>query len=435
MDPVNVGFIGFGAVLLLIALRFPIGVALGGVAILGMAYLRDFNIAFGLLEGGPFEFAASWTLSAIPMFLLMGAVAHYSGISNALFYAARMWFGRLPGGLAVATNFGCAAFAAASGSSTATAAAFGKIAIPEMRKANYDMGLATGVVASAGTLGTLIPPSVGMLIYGIFAEVSISKLFIAGILPGILSAAIYGGMIVIRCKLNPELAPVNDEKPSFREKVYSLKDVWPLVVLIIAIMGGLYTGWFTPTEAGAGGAAISLLITYLQRRLTWDLFRRAIVEALSATSRIFFVAIGAVMLTKFMAMSETPFYMAEVLGTWAGDPLYLVIACSVIYIVLGMFMDPLGIKLLTLPIMIPMFEALKLDLIWFGILVVKFVEIGLITPPVGFNVYVIKSVVEDQVELDVIFKGVTWFLVCDIITLAILIMFPEISTYLPSLMD
>jgi tripartite ATP-independent transporter DctM subunit len=434
LQSIEIGFYGFALVLVLIGLRFPIGVALGLVSLIGITILKGINVTFAIVETIPFEFAAHWTLSAIPMFLLMGSVAHHSGIAKSLFDAARVWLGMLPGGLAVATNFGCAGFAAASGSSTATAAAFGRFAIPEMDKAGYDQGLSTGVVASAGTLGTLIPPSIGMLIYGLFAEVSISKLFIAGILPGILSAGIYAGMIIARCKLNPKLAPKVEFEVTWRLRLTVLRDVWPLGLLIIGILGGLYTGLFSPTEAGACGAFFAIVIAALQRRLTVKLLRTSIAEALSATARIFFVAVGAVLLTKFLAMSGAPFFLADLMGEWAGDPVYLVAASSIIFITLGMFLDPLGIKLLTLPILIPMFEALHLDLIWFGILVVKYVEIGLITPPVGLNVYVIKSVVGDGVKLETIFRGVTWFLVCDIITLFILIMFPAISTWLPSTM-
>ena len=434
MENYEIGLWAFGLVLLMIALRFPIGVALGLVSIGGVMLLKGVNVTFAMLEAIPFEFAAHWTLSAIPMFLLMGSIAHHSGIAEALYVAARVWLGRAPGGLAVATNFGCAAFAAASGSSTATAAALGRLAIPEMDKAGYDQGLSTGVVASAGTLGGMIPPSIGMLIYGLFAEVSIAKLFIAGILPGILSAAIYAGMIMTRCVINPSLAPKIEMRVTWGMRFAALRDVWPLILLIFGILGGLYSGLFSPTEAGACGAFFAMVIAALQGRLNWQMFRDSVTEALSATARIFFVAVGAVLLTKFLAMAGTPFFLAEMFKTIAADPVYLVAGSSLIFIFLGMFLDPLGIKLLTLPILIPMFEALGLDLIWFGILVVKYVEIGLITPPVGFNVYVIKSVVGDRVPLETIFKGVTWFMVMDVITLIILIAFPSISTWLPSTM-
>ena len=434
MENYEIGLWAFGLVLVMIALRFPIGVALGLVSVGGVTLLKGINVTFAMIEAIPFEFAAHWTLSAIPMFLLMGSIAHHSGIAEALYAAARVWLGRAPGGLAVATNFGCAAFAAASGSSTATAAALGRLAIPEMNKAGYDQGLSTGVVASAGTLGGMIPPSIGMLIYGLFAEVSIAKLFIAGILPGILSAAIYAAMIMTRCVINPSLAPKIEMRVTWGMRFAALRDVWPLILLIFGILGGLYSGLFSPTEAGACGAFFAMVIAALQGRLNWQMFRDSVTEALSATARIFFVAVGAVLLTKFLAMAGTPFFLAEMFKKIAADPVYLVAGSSLIFIFLGMFLDPLGIKLLTLPILIPMFEALGLDLIWFGILVIKYVEIGLITPPVGFNVYVIKSVVGDSVPLETIFKGVTWFVVMDVITLLILIAFPAISTWLPNTM-
>ena len=438
MTALEIGFWSFGAILLLIAVRIPIGVALGGIAFLGITQLRDVDVAFALIGDTPFEFAAHYSLSAIPMFLLMGSVAHHSGISHSLFRAARLWFSGLPGGLAVATNLACAAFAAASGSSVATAAAMGRIAIPEMLKQGYEKGLATGVVASAGTLGSLIPPSILFVLYGIFAEVSIVKLLIAGVFPGLLTAAIYTIMIIARCKLNPSLAPPIDpaEIAALRpERMRALLQVWPLVALIVGIIGGLYAGIVTPTEAGAGGAVLAFVISGIQGRLNYQVFRDSLIEAISATARIFFVAVGAVMYTKFLALTGMPTFLGNVIGDWALDPILLVVAASILYLILGMFLDPLGLLLLTLPILLPMFEGLNLDLIWFGVLVVKFLEIGLLTPPVGFNVYVIKSVVGDTIPLETIFRGVAWFLACEVVVVVLLVAFPEISLYLPSTMD
>ena len=438
MTALEIGFWSFGAILLLIAVRIPIGVALGGIAFLGITQLRDVDVAFALIGDTPFEFAAHYSLSAIPMFLLMGSVAHHSGISHSLFRAARLWFSGLPGGLAVATNLACAAFAAASGSSVATAAAMGRIAIPEMLKQGYEKGLATGVVASAGTLGSLIPPSILFVLYGIFAEVSIVKLLIAGVFPGLLTAAIYTIMIIARCKLNPSLAPPIDpaEIAALRpERMRALLQVWPLVALIVGIIGGLYAGIVTPTEAGAGGAVLAFVISGIQGRLNYQVFRDSLIEAISATARIFFVAVGAVMYTKFLALTGMPTFLGNVIGDWALDPILLVVAASILYLILGMFLDPLGLLLLTLPILLPMFEGLDLDLIWFGVLVVKFLEIGLLTPPVGFNVYVIKSVVGDTIPLETIFRGVAWFLACEVVVVVLLVAFPEISLYLPSTMD
>jgi len=433
MTPLALGFWSLALVMVLIAVRLPIGVALGSVGIAGIIGLRGYEVGFGLIKDTPFEFGASWTLTAIPMFLLMGSVAHNSGISSALFKAARLWFGALPGGLAVATNLACAGFAAASGSSVATAAAMGRIAIPEMLRQGYEKGLATGTVASAGTLGSLIPPSILFVLYGIFAEVSIVQLLIAGILPGLLTAAVYTIMIVGRCMVSPEIAPKlsPEEIEALRpERWQSLLEVWPILLLVLAIIGGLFAGIMTPTEAGAAGAFLAFVIAFIQRRLTWQVFRDSVLESTSATARIFFVAIGAVIYSKFLTLSGMPNFMGEQLSGIALDPILLVIAASIIYLILGMFLDPLGLLLLTLPVLLPMFEALNLDLVWIGVLIVKYMEIGLLTPPVGFNVYVIKSVVGDDISLETIFRGVTWFLGCEAVVVALLIAFPQISLFL-----
>ncbi|MAF48612.1 MAG: C4-dicarboxylate ABC transporter [Rhodospirillaceae bacterium] len=434
MSSIAIGFASIAAVLVLLALRAPIGVALGLVSLVGIWMVRGFDVSVGTLRTIPFEFAANWSLSAIPMFILMGAVAHHSGITVALFRAARLWLGRLPGGLAVATNFACAGFAAASGSSVATSAAMGRIAIPEMIRQGYDKGLATGVVTSAGTLGALIPPSILFILYGIFAEQSITRLLIAGILPGLLTAGIYAVMIVARCKANPALAPKLDEQVSTAEKWNSLAPIWPLLLLIVGIIGGLYSGLVTPTEAGAFGAFLAFIIVATQGRLTWQVIRDSVIEATSATARLLFVAVGAILLSHLMALTGVPAYLGSIVGEYALDPLFLVIGTSLIYIILGMFLDPLGILLLPLPILLPMFEILQLDLIWLGVLVVKYLEIGLLTPPVGFQVYVVKSVVGDEISLETIFRGVGWFLACEVVIMTLLIAFPQISLLLPNLM-
>ncbi len=438
MSSITLGFMSFGAVLLLIAVRIPIGAALGGVAILGFIQLRGVDVAFGVLKNAPFQFAAHWTLSAIPMFLLMGSVAHNSGLSQQVFRAARIWLSGLPGGLAVATNMACAAFAAASGSSVATAAAMGRIAIPEMLKQGYEKGLATGVVASAGTLGAVIPPSIAFVLYGVFAEVSIVKLLIAGIIPGLLTAAVYTVMIVGRCSLNPALAPRIDatELASLQDMRWqSLISVWPILALILAIIGGLYGGYFTPTEAGAAGALFALIIAALNGQLSASVLWTSLVESMATTARIFFIAVGAVLYTRFLALTGLPAYLGSEAGSLALDPVLFVIGVSLVYLILGMFLDPLGVLLLTLPIVLPMTEALHLDPIWFGVIVVKYLEIGMLTPPVGFNVYVIKSVVGDEISLETIFRGVLWFLACEVVIMILLIGFPELSTFLPNSMS
>jgi len=437
MSTLGLSITSLAAVLLLIGMRMPIGVALGAVAFGGFWYLRNIKVALGVLGEVPFAFAANWDLTAIPMFLLMGAIANNSGISASLFRAARAWFSGLPGGLAVATNISCAGFAAACGSSVAAAAAMGRLAVPEMLRHGYDRGLATGVVASAGTLAALIPPSILFILYGVFAEVSIIKLLIAGVLPGLLTAAVYTGMIVVRCKLNPSLAPALDAEDAAalaRERRESLKDVWPLLVLILGIIGGLYGGVVTATEAGGAGALLALAISLAQRRMSFDAFKRSVKDSMASTAQIFFVGMGAVMYTRFLALAGVASMFTDMIGGWAVDPLLLVVAASLIYLVLGMFLDPIGMMLITIPVLVPMFKAANLDLVWFGVLVVKYVEIGLLTPPVGFNVYVVKNAVGESIPLETIFRGCLWFLACEAVTMTLLIAFPEISLWLPNTM-
>jgi C4-dicarboxylate transporter, DctM subunit len=427
-----------GLILVLIALRLPIGVAMGLVAFAGFWYVRDLNVALSILRDTPFVFAASWDLSAIPMFLLMGAVAGNSGIGTALFRAAVAWFGSLPGGLAVATNWACAGFGAASGSSVAAAAVMARLAVPEMLKHKYDKGLATGVCASGGTLDALIPPSIAFVIYGIFAEVSIVKLLLAGIIPGILTATIYMIMIVGRAWLNPKVAPpivFDDRQALWRERWASLGEIWPIVVLIMGVIGGLYAGIVTPTEGGAAGALLAVVIGVAQRKLNWAGFVDSFKDAISTTSQLFFIGIGAIIYTKFLALAGTADMFVDLIGKWALDPLLLVIGVSIIYIILGTFMDPLGMILLTIPVFVPMFAALKLDLVWFGVLVVKYIGISLLTPPVGFNIYVVATATGNTIPLKTIYRGCYWFLGSEVIIMALLIAFPEISLWLPNSMQ
>jgi tripartite ATP-independent transporter DctM subunit len=304
-----------------------------------------------------------------------------------------------------------------------------------MLKAGYAPSLATGTVAAAGTLAALIPPSIPFVLYGIFSETSVTKLLIAGILPGLLTAAIYGAMLVGRCIAFPELAPPVDITTTARERWRALWDIWPVAFLILGVIGSLMSGIVTPTEAGAYGAFLAYVIAIVQRRLTWTAFRLSVIEAVTSTSRLLFVAVGAILLTKFLALSGLPFYLADRMEGLSLDPVLLIAGTSVVYLVLGMFLDPLGILLITIPIFVPIFERLGMDLVWFGVIVVKYLEIGLLTPPVGFNVYVIKTVVGPDISLETIFKGVGWFLACEVIIMILLIAFPQISLYLPGLMN
>ncbi|MBI1622023.1 TRAP transporter large permease [Aquamicrobium zhengzhouense] len=437
MDALTFGLTTLGIILGLIALRVPIGVALGVVSVLGLAYVRNFNVAWSILRETPFTFAANWDLTAIPMFLLMGAIANHSGISTALFRAARLWFSALPGGLAVAANMASVGFAAACGSSLASAAAMGRLAIPEMLRAGYDRALATGVVASAGTLAAVIPPSILLVLYGVFAEVSISRLLVAGVIPGLLTGLAYTMLILIRCWMNPQLAPRLDDnelQTLKAERMRSLREIWPVIALIGGVVGGLYSGIVTPTEAGAVGAALALLIAVLQGRINMEGVAASLKESMSATAQIFFVGMGAVMYTRLLSLTGVSGLLADMMSGFAGDPILVILAISAIYLILGMFLDPLGIMLITMPVFLPMIKALGLDLIWFGIIVVKYVEIGMITPPLGMNVFVVKSVVGDKVPIWTIYRGVGWFLLAEVFVMALLIIYPQITLFLPELM-
>jgi C4-dicarboxylate transporter DctM subunit len=309
--------------------------------------------------------------------------------------------------------------------------------VPEMLKQKYDKGLATGVCASGGTLDALIPPSILFVIYGVFAEVSVPKLLIAGILPGLLTAAVYMIMIMVRCQLDPSLAPkveFPDRAALWRERWDSLAGIWPVLVLIIGVMGGLYAGVVTPTEGGAVGAFLAALIGVVQRKLNVEGFIEALKDAMATTAQLFFVGMGAILFTKFLALSGTADMFKEVIGQWALNPLLLVVAISIIYIILGTFMDPLGMILLTIPVFVPMFAALNLDLVWLGVLVVKYIGISLLTPPVGFNIYVVATATDNSIPLQTIYRGCYWFLACEVLIMTLLIAFPQISLFLPSLM-
>jgi tripartite ATP-independent transporter DctM subunit len=435
MSDLAIGFVSLAAILVLIAIRVPIGIALSTVAFVGTTAIAGSATTFSLAGLLPYDFAASWELSAIPMFLLMGTLTFHTGLVTSLYDAARLWLRALPGGLAVATNLACAGFAAASGSSVATTVAMGRIAVPEMLRAGYDKGLSTAVAACAGTLGSLIPPSVLMILYCAFTGQSVAKMFLAGVLPGLLTAAIYAGMIIGRCYFKPSLAPRLEGHANWAERIAVLRSTWPLPLLILGVIGGLYGGLVTPTEAGAFGAGLAFLIALAQGKLTWAAVKISVIEALEGTATIFFAALGAILLTRLMAFSGVPDVLSELAKEWATEPWMLVLGCSIVYFILGCFLEPIGLVLLTLPVMIPAFEAKGVDMIWFGIMVVKYVEIGLMTPPVGLNVYAVKTIVGDAVSLNSIFAGTAWFLVCEALILVLLFLFPEITLVLPNMMS
>lgn len=369
------------------------------------------------------------------MFLLMGYLCFHAGLTKGLFDAARVWLSALPGGMAIATVFGAAGFAAVTGSSVACAAAMGRIAVPEMLRQGYDTSLATGTVAAAGTIGALIPPSILMIMFGIIAEVPISQLFLGGIGAGLLTGFGYAIVITIRATLQPEAAPRLTERVPLSERILALKEIWPVLLLVIGVFGGLFSGVFTPTEAGAVGAFLSFIIAALKGSLSFRNFRNALLETLLTTGALFIIAIGASMLTRFLAFSGAGDYLSALVAAMGADELLLLLGISLIYLVLGMFLEPLGAMLLTLPILLPIIETTGFSLVWFGVLLTKFLEIGMITPPVGLNVFVIKGVVGDLASTTTIFRGIMWFLVADLIVVMLLIGFPQITLFLPGLLN
>jgi C4-dicarboxylate transporter, DctM subunit len=427
---------GFGILLALLALRMPIGLSLISVAFFGIALETNLRAAIGSVARLPYELATNWSFSAIPMFLLMGFVASESGLTRGLFAATRILLARLPGNLACASVLASALFAAASGSSVATASAMSRIAIPEMLRRGYDQGLASGSVAAAGTLGSLIPPSILMVLYGVYADVSIGALFMAGILPGILSVVIYLGMIVTRCLINPALA--GDHGPRIAEERLPLwmilRDITPLPLLAAIVMGSISMGWATPTEAGALGALGAVVIAIMFGTFRLPVFFSALRQTAITFTSIFIIVIGGALLTRFVAVAGLNTALTQLFADSLLGPLGLIILVSALYIILGMFIDSIGLLLLTAPLILPMANAAGVDLIWFGIILIKLLEIGLITPPVGLNIFVIQSTMKGAIPMPAIFRGVSWFITMDLLTLIILVAFPAVTLWLPSLL-
>ncbi|KYZ85531.1 C4-dicarboxylate ABC transporter [Alcanivorax sp. KX64203] len=434
MSDVQIGLTGLALLLVLIGLRVPIGMALIGVSFGGLWYLMGWGVAWGSLGLIPYQFAANWVLSSVPMFLLLGFICFHAQLTQGLFRAARLWLASIPGGLAVASIFGSAGFAAVSGSSVACSAAMGRIAVPEMIRHKYHPELATGTVAVAGTIGALIPPSIIMILYGIIAQVPITGLFLGGISAGILTTVGYILVVMIRVKLNPSLAPDVKEEVSRREKVAALKETWPVLLIMIGIFGGLFGGIFTPTEAGAVGAFLACIVAWMRKALTWERFRNAILETLLTTGALMVIAVGASLLTRFLALSGAGDYLSSLVIGGGASTFMVLLMIVVIYLLLGMFLEPIGAMLLTLPIVLPIIGAADLSLLWFGVVLTKLLEIGMITPPIGMNVFVIKGVVGNLASTTSIFKGIFWFLIMDLFVLIFLMTVPDFILFLPRMM-
>ncbi|MGR3603656.1 TRAP transporter large permease [Sulfitobacter sp.] len=433
MDDIGIGLGGLALLFVLIGLRVPIGVALIGVSFAGLYVLLGWRVAWGALAVMPYQFSANWVLSSVPMFLLLGFICYHAELTQGMFRAARVWTSALPGGLAIAAVFGSAGFAAVCGSSVACAAAMGRIAVPEMMRARYNAELATGTVAVAGTIGALIPPSIILILYGVIAQVSVPQLFLGGITAGIISAIGYCVVILVRVKLNPALAPVG-VRSSWPERIGALKDTWPILVVMIGIFGGLFSGAFTPTEAGAIGAFLSCLVGLARRTLNWRRFRLAVEETMITTAALIVIGVGATLLTRFLTLSGAGDYLSDSIIGLSANPAMILLGIILIYLILGMFLEPIGAMLLTMPIVLPIVQDLDWSLLWFGIVLTKLLEIGMVTPPIGMNIFVIKGVVGNIATTTQIFRGVMWFILMDLIVLGVLAIWPEITLFLPAVM-
>jgi tripartite ATP-independent transporter DctM subunit len=427
-----IGAVSTAIVLLLVAIRVPIGIAMGVVAFGGISASISLNAGLGILKAVPFEMVGDWNLSAIPMFLLMGYVAASADLTKNLFRSARITLGWMPGGLASATVISAALFASASGSSVATAAAFSRTAVPEMLRAKYDAGLATGSVAAAGTLGALIPPSVLMIVYGITMSESINSLFLAGLIPGLLSAVVFILYITIRVWITPSIAPRFTESITAQERREAFRDVWPLPLIVTCIIGGIFVGLFTPTEAGAIGAGLTILLALVRRSITTQNFMDAVRRTATGTASIFIIVVGAALFQRMLGLTGIAGHFSDLVATQFDSQLTVILAISVLYLIMGCFLEPVSIMLLTLPVLAPVLENFDINLIWFAVIVVKLLEMGMVTPPMGLNIFVVKGALGDQVPLGKIFKGTFGFLMSDFVTLGLIIAFPVLSLWLPS---
>ncbi len=429
MSPVFVGILGILFLFLLLTLRMQIGFCMALVGFLGFAVLGSFESGFSILGMEPFRIGSSYGLTVIPLFILMGQFANYSRMAFDVYETVYRWIGFLPGGLSMATIGACGGFAAISGSSLAAAATMGAVAMPEMKRFHYRDSLATGCIAAGGTLGILIPPSTVMIIYGILTEQPIATLFIAGIVPGVLLTGLFILTIYLITRVRPEMGPPGP-KFTLKEKATSLKGTWSIVALFLLVMGGLYTGWFTPTEAAGVGAFGALVITIIKKKLTWANLNLSLNETIRTTAMVFLILIGAHIFGYFITVSQIP----DQLSSWIssmGLNRYVVIAILVfVYIVLGCFMEGLAIMVLTIPIIYPMVLEMGFDPIWFGVIITLVMEMSLITPPVGINVFILSGIAK-EVPMYTIFRGVLPFWVAMLVCIILLIFFPQIALFLP----
>lgn len=431
MTPIQVGIIGCLALILFLAASMPVAFSMALVGAAGFAYLVNPTAALSMVTADLFETFSSYSLIVIPLFVFMGQICFHVGISRRLFHAAYQWMGHLPGGLAMATVGACTAFGAICGSGPATAATMASVAMPEMRRYKYSLELGAGAVAAGGSLGMLIPPSVVFIVYAIITEGSIGKLFIAGVLPGLLIAAMFCLTIYIECKLRPELGPAGP-RTTWREKFASLTGVSETLILFIVVIGGMFAGVFTATEAAAVGAAGSLVIALAKRKLTWKILHQTLLETLRTSCMVMVIVAGAVMFGRFLAITRIPFELAAWLGGLPLPGAVIIMFIILFYLVAGCFVDALALVLLTVPIFYPVVVDLGYDAVWFGVIIVVVTQMGVISPPVGVNVYVVAGM-ERDLPLTTVFRGAMPFLLTLLVAALILIFFPQISLFLPNL--
>jgi tripartite ATP-independent transporter DctM subunit len=431
MTPTFIGILGVVALTVLLVCSLPVAVAMAVVGVAGYAAVVSGKAALAMLSADLYDVFANYNLTVIPLFVFMGQVAFHSGISGRLFAAANSWLSGLRGGLAMATVGACAAFSAICGSGPATAATMAAVALPEMRRYKYDDALASGTVAAGGGLGMLIPPSVVFIVYGILTEQSIGKLFMSGVIPGILVAVLFCVVISVQCHLNPKLAPPT-MRVAWRERFRSLGGVIETLVLFTFVMGGMFAGWFTATEAAAMGAAGSVVIAAAGGNCSWKLLWRAAQETVRTSCMVLVIVAGATVFGHFLAVTGMPMQFAGWLAGLPVPPWVVIVLIILFYLGVGLFIDSLALVLLTVPIFFPVVTGLGYDPIWFGVMIVLVTQMGVITPPVGVNVYVVSGI-DRSLSLQTVFRGATPFLFALLAACGLLMLFPQLATWLPGI--
>jgi len=437
MSSLLIGIVAIVSFLFLLLFGVYIGIDFIIVGIFSTIILIGLKPMLSILGQTMYYSIASPSFAALPLFILMGAFAARGGFAKAAYKGIHNVTSDLPGSLAIATCYGCAAFGAVSGSALATAAVFGKVALPEMQRYKYNKSLALGSIAAAGTFADMIPPSTMFIIYAIFTQQSVGKLFMAGIIPGLITATVYALSIVIRVKRNPKLAPIVSSgiDLSWKDKILSLRNMWPILLLASIVIGGIYSGLFTPTEAGAAGAFGALILgIFLGDLNKISNIKQSLRESAQTTSMVFLIIVGAIFFSRILALTQIPVKLSMLINSWEVPRIFILIGILVLWFFLGMIIIPTGIYAITLPIVFPIIQNLGYDPIWFGVITLKLTEIAAVTPPVGLNVYTLQSVAPEGTTIEEVFSGVWPFVICDIIVLIFLIIFPEICLYLPNLL-